>query len=419
MNHSQYAFSASRNPPPGASYRTTPAPTRNTSSTSSAAASRSQVVPQHASATAKPTVCQTSKDTSTTSTATTTTTTKSKWPCKACDVTLDSEMAFTNHTQSHVKCSDCSFEGIPKVVKGHFQSVHGKFSGSGFKSVTIAIPGCRVQRFKICVGNRPEDIQKWIADRKRKFPRQQSQELQQVQVQPQTEQKLKAKATATAMDETHQDAMTRKESDTIEAVGLTSLLAGYGSSSTSDDDADADIDKVPEIPTMAASSSMIEPTLDAIETTDSTENALLALNSTSAQSMEVHPSENNGGTSRRPTPTSRPCHFFMRNGRCRNGDSCSYSHDMTKVSGMSASSRLAPTSTTTITTRRQEQHNKRSETLLRRLLANDMRRETTLTLKLLKYVARRNYLQSNGNLKTRLTPIPIAPEPNRETRCDE
>jgi hypothetical protein len=309
------------------------------------------------------------------------------------------------------------------VVKGHFQSVHGKFSGSGFKSVTIAIPGCRVQRFKICVGNRPEDIQKWIADRKRKFPRQQSQEQQQVQVQPQTEQKVKAKATATAMDETHQDAIKCKESDTIEAVGLTSLLAGYGSSSTSDDDddvKDADIDKVPEIPTMAASSSLIEPTLDVMETTDSTENALLALNSTSAQSMEVHPSENNGGTARRPTPTSRPCHFFMRNGKCRNGDSCSYSHDMTKASGMSASSRLAPTSTTTTTTtRRQEQHNKRSETLLRRLLANDMRRETTLTLKLLKYVARRNFLQGNGNLKTRLTLTPIAPEPSRETRCDE
>jgi hypothetical protein len=336
-------------------------------------------------------------------------------------VTLDSELAFNNHTQSHVKCSECSFEGIPKVVKGHFQSVHGKFSVSGFKSVTIAIPGCRVQRFKICVGNHPEDIQKWIAERKRKFPRQQEQVP--------TEQKLNVKATTTPVDETHQDAMKRKESDTIETVGLTSLLAGYGSSSSSDDenDKDADIDQAPERPTMPASSSMIEPTLDAMETTYSTEDTPLALNSTSVRSMEVNQNEKNGGTERRPTSNSRPCHFFMRNGKCRNGDSCCYSHDMTKVSGMPASSRLAPTTTTTTTTSRrqkqQQQHIKRSETLLRRLLANDVRRETTLALKLLKYVAQRNYLQGNGNHKTTLsstTPTTSsAPGPSREPRCDE
>lgn len=80
-------------------------------------------------------------------------------------------MALESHRKSHVKCNACDFEGAPKVVKGHYQAIHGKFSGNGFKTVTVAIPGCPVQRFRICVGNRPEDVQKWIAERKKKFPR--------------------------------------------------------------------------------------------------------------------------------------------------------------------------------------------------------------------------------------------------------
>lgn len=34
------------------------------------------------------------------------------------------------------------------------------------------MPGSRkIQHFTICVGNRPEDVQKWIAERKRNYPR--------------------------------------------------------------------------------------------------------------------------------------------------------------------------------------------------------------------------------------------------------
>ena len=96
------------------------------------------------------------------------------WTCKACNITLESEKALKGHRKSHVKCSDCPFEGSPKIVKAHYQAKHGKFSGSGFKTVTVAVPGCRVQKFKICVGNRPEDIQKWIEERKKRFPRSQA-----------------------------------------------------------------------------------------------------------------------------------------------------------------------------------------------------------------------------------------------------
>ena len=91
--------------------------------------------------------------------------------CEDCDVYLDTETAFEAHRASHTKCTICGFSAAPKIVKSHYQAVHGKFSGSGFKTITVAVPGCPVQRFRICVGNRPEDVQEWIAERKKRFPR--------------------------------------------------------------------------------------------------------------------------------------------------------------------------------------------------------------------------------------------------------
>ena len=51
----------------------------------------------------------------------------------------------------------------PKMAK--------KYSGRGLKTITISGPGLPTQRFKICVGNHPDDIKKWIEERKKRFPR--------------------------------------------------------------------------------------------------------------------------------------------------------------------------------------------------------------------------------------------------------
>ena len=39
-----------------------------------------------------------------------------------------------------------------------------KYSGRGLKTITIAGPGIPTQKFKICVGNHPEDVKKWIEE---------------------------------------------------------------------------------------------------------------------------------------------------------------------------------------------------------------------------------------------------------------
>jgi hypothetical protein len=256
------------------------------------------------------------------------TTSNSVWYCEACDLELDSQQALKSHRKSHVKCTECAFEGAPKIVKAHFQGCHGKFSGSGFKTVTVAIPGCRVQRFRICVGNRPEDIQRWIEERKKRFPRQNPPNPTELDSKPET---------------------------TKETAGLDSLLAGYGSSESEDE---------------AKTEKEIEPTVA------ETQQGLLANEKCTA---EGPPADD-----KNPKRLSRPCRYFMRKGSCLNGDSCRFSHELPVQ-------RFTPEKNAK---RQKRGGHSTSETLLRKLLANDMERESALTMQLLEFIVDRNFFEN-------------------------
>jgi hypothetical protein len=278
---------------------------------------------------------------------------ESKYRCDACQISLESEAALRAHTEAHIKCQQCSFTGSQKVVNGHFAKVHGKFAGGGFKTVTIAVPGCRVQRFRICVGNNPEDVQKWIQDRKRRFPRRQ----------PKTE-----------------DA-SYKEDESKPAPALGSLLDGYGSSSS---DSDKD-----------------EKTQAADTTQDSQGQEEKNINTTSTSTVDTNMNDSMSTTMERKTPLAetnavdarsanyknktRPCHYFMRNGSCRNGDACNFSHERTTRPPGANSSKLNG----------KKLKSSSSNTLLRKLLESDARREATLSLQLLQYIVDSNYLQND------------------------
>lgn len=252
---------------------------------------------------------------------------QSIWYCEPCDLELDSQQALRGHRKSHVKCTECSFEGAPKIVKAHFQGSHGKFSGSGFKTVTVAIPGCRVQRFRICVGNRPEDIQRWIAERKKRFPRQNGQNTVQLDPKPET---------------------------TQETTGIDSLLAGYGSSESEDE---------------AKNEKQIQPTV-----VDSHQGLL-------SNEEPVNGPPKDDKTSNR---LSRPCRYFMRKGSCLSGDSCRFSHEV-------PAQRFAPDR---IAKRQKRGGHSTSDSLLRKLLANDMERESTLTMQLLEFIVDRDFFDN-------------------------
>ena len=238
-------------------------------------------------------------------------------------------------------------------MKGHFQSVHGKFSVSGFKTVTIAVPGCRVQRFKICVGSRPEDIQKWIADRKKRFPRVQ---------QPGQEDSAAASEAKSNTDSKADD----KKKDA--KPGLSTLLAGYGSSSGSDDENVKGTDDG-------------DKNVSAEKGNSTTDDRPLVVEEESSKPVQSATTSEG-----RPQRSARPCRYFMRNGTCLNGDACRFSHDVSRAMNSNANSNKN-------SAKRGGKQSSSSDTLLRKLLANDMRRETTLALQLLRYIVNCNFLQ--------------------------
>ena len=279
--------------------------------------------------------------------------------CDACQISLESEAALRAHTEAHVKCEQCSFTGSQKVVKGHFDKFHGKFAGRGFKTVTIAVPGCRVQRFRICVGNHPDDVQKWIQDRKRRFPRQSKKEEKDTN---------------------------KKDEESKPAAALGSLLDGYGSSSSdSDDDYDdekpqsAEMIAVSRAPEGSKISTTTMATVDTImnDTMSSTMGRETSTVETKSAVLDV--------TLRPMNYKTRPCRYFMQNGSCRNGDACNFSHESTKHQSGKNSKMKGKV------------HSSSSTTLLQKLLESDARREATLSLQLLQYLVDCNYLQNQRN----------------------
>lgn len=278
-----------------------------------------------------------------------------EWYCDACDLALHSEKALKSHRKSHVKCTECSFEGAPKVVKAHCEGSHGRFSGSGFKTVTVAIPGCPVRRFKICVGNRPEDIQRWIEERKRRFPRQQQHQQQQQQ------QLIKTQ------DDSKNPNLATSESPTQPSTAMNSLLAGYGSSDS--DDENSKDNHEPQKPMTSVQPTSPENPPDKVD------------NPIALPANTEKPSHSN----------KRPCRFFMRNGICRNGDACNFSHEVQSVPVKHSNNNNNSNASKTSPRKRKRGGHCTSDTLLRKLLSNDMERESAVTMQLLKFIVEKDF----------------------------
>lgn len=283
---------------------------------------------------------------------------KQQWTCDTCSVTVDSEKAYQAHCASHIPCPapGCDFQGAPKVVKGHHQSVHGKFSKGGFKTVTIAVPGCKVQRFKICVGNRPEDVQQWIAERKKRFPRKQ----------PPLEQTAR-----NSSGDTNDGKNAPKIAETAK-VGLSSLLEGYGSSSDEEE-----VDK--------SKTNLQKDGKDKASAT--AKNEIQETNPTNSNNTGA------GGTAAsHPNYRTRLCKFFARNGSCRHGDNCRFKHEKVDPSAMGADSHNKTNGPT-----HQRRPKQPPKNLLRDLLVNDIARERNLTLRLLKYIVDQDFLSEESD----------------------
>lgn len=173
-----------------------------------------------------------------------------------------------------------------------------------------------------------------------------------------------------------------------QTTGLSSLLEGYGSSSSDDDDDDDEVNpkveavNMPAVPPTAA----VAPSADAETTAPSSS------------------SEPPGGGGQVLHYRTRPCRFFARNGNCRNGDTCNFSHDRSQQKqqqqqqGPSSirdhdAPPLAKKQRTTGELVASTSSGNAKASLLQKLLANDMKREAILTLQILDYIVGSSFLQ--------------------------
>ena len=140
-----------------------------------------------------------------------------------------------------------------KKIKGVNPKMVQRYTGRGLKTITVSAPGMRPQKFRICVGNHPDDVKAWIDERKRRFPRQQQQPQKDdnnnttIERGGWTEERRKRMRDDHDCDE--RDLETKKDSNNNEDAnedrdecrkqtnigGLSSLLAGYDSSSSTEE----------------------------------------------------------------------------------------------------------------------------------------------------------------------------------------
>jgi len=278
-----------------------------------------------------------------------------------------------------------------------------KYAGRGLKTITVSAPGMRPQKFRICVGNHPDDVKEWIEERKRRFPRQKNSTVEGGEERREDKEVVGSVVSSRKrMRDDHdgdeggvetKKAISNNENadedhDGCRIGGLSSLLAGYDSSSSTEE--------------ATSTSKDVHLRSTATTTTSMTETTI---------------------TSTDPVmPPKRICRHYRR-GNCRLGASCKFLHSTDPI--------VVPSTgygTTCNSTRRQKNNgqsqserdkawNRRDEemralglalpvrgnrngkaidktSLLHKLLRRDKEREHRLTLQLLRYIVDSDHFQA-------------------------
>lgn len=270
-----------------------------------------------------------------------------------------------------------------------------KYSGRGLKTITISGPGLRPQKFKICVGDHPDDIKKWIDERKRRFPRRDGSHRTVGDASlslatsgckrnrnDETESNV-AKQSCVGDRELIESATTTSSNKLDENSGLSSLLEGYDSSSSDDGNV--------ESKSKTTTADVGPPMEDTIA-----KSSTLAVESSQSQPKRI-------------------CKYHQR-GNCRHGDSCKFLHsnDVDEYSpNQRQKQKISSQSDRDKARNRYEEelkmlglvapgHGSRysggekvisSTSLLHKLLQRDKERERRLTLQLLRYIVDCDYFR--------------------------
>lgn len=290
----------------------------------------------------------------------------------------------------------------------------GNNSGNGYQKVTVAIPGCKPQSFTVCVGNDPKDVRKWIQERRANYPTKARIRLKEQQKQATDKAITYITPSASFPQTTHAannianslNALSETSSHQKKTV-LGSLLAGYDSSSSTGSNDEKEKDDNHESPFHHSPFPPTERTTGTINVTVTGEN--LKASNTSIEFPASYLSN---------THLKKTCRYFLR-GKCLRGKECAFLHgDTVRTAFTEAASEaeVRPKSVDNRITKRSieeqqqpENDNKQgthqekkkarrpprttctSNTLLRKMLENDIKREACITLQLLRYIVQSNF----------------------------
>ncbi len=281
----------------------------------------------------------------------------------------------------------------PKMAK--------KYSGRGLKTITVSGPGLPPQKFKICVGNHPDDVKKWIEERKKRFPRRSANCDVSYKISMETDSRKRGRedGEATKLSPINHS-MNKKQcegkedDDEKNGSNLSSLLEGYESSSSKEDDS-----KPGELIATAEESNHTGKVISPEDISAS--NSFVSTDMLKSSTLGKQ----------------KVCKFYQR-GNCRHGSSCKFVHcDEASHNHVSyaASQTLAHRKSQSERDRARIQRERELQklglanpshgtrggagkfinntSLLNKLLNRDMERERSLTLQMLRYIVDNNFFQ--------------------------
>ncbi|TYZ59437.1 hypothetical protein PybrP1_005484, partial [[Pythium] brassicae (nom. inval.)] len=329
----------------------------------------------------------------------------SQWVCKGCDKTFALESQFLAHERTHVQCHapGCGFAASKRVVGAHFQTAHGQFAGQGLKEVEV-----EGQKFLVLVGNSPEDIAKWRAERRKRWPsatkRAPIEATAQASVTTASDTmetgRSKRKLSAASeeledgeVDEDDGDSATRREEqrDTGDSEGTTATATTTASPTTT-----------VTATTTATATTAVTTTDDTVvgATCDGVEPPVGAEPSPKRQKRVVlcknfARSQCRFGDACRFSHSRRDvvCRSMVQKGRCARGDACQYGHDAQLVAD--ATARKSAGRAATGDRALEQAWRAEQGSLLRKLLAKDVGVEQQRMLQIVRCLVRSNFCQDD------------------------
>jgi len=277
-----------------------------------------------------------------------------------------------------------------------------KYSGRGLKTVTVSGPGMPTQKFKICVGNHPDDIKKWIEERRKRFPRSDGshRKLSNEVVSSRNH------AEGTALESVGGKRGRREGNrENIATDRKRICLDGDAKNSNAIDDEETQTSGLSTLLAGYDSSSSQEEVTDSKNTQEKGESAEAPspLEGNSAKPLAALDRTAN------PQP-KRLCRYFQR-GKCRHSTSCKFLHTEAAV----ANRRLSQSEQAKAQNRYERElqtlglvtpsHGSRytsggkvidNTSLLHKLLQRDKQRERRMSLQLLRYIADCEYFQGKN-----------------------